>query len=163
MSEQQSTTTRNPSGYGEDATVLAVFGSIGAYLASLVPDPNLTQAIVIASAILGQIAATRLRNYLGDSIVGALGGRPAKGTIVSLALILCVSSFACGDLTVAECQSRADQARAGALGCVYFPEEPDRAKCVAAADAAVAISRLGCEWADRPVADEPDDQVADPA
>lgn len=87
----EETKTRNPAGFGEQVTIAGIFLSLGLYGASFVADENLSRAIVGVSMILGQVASTAVRNWLGAPLASLFGAGPAKGTIVSLVLLLSIA------------------------------------------------------------------------
>ena len=75
-----SETTRNPTGYGENATVLGICTSIGLYLSSMVPDENLSNAIIIAAPIVGKALLTMANNAMGGTLASLLGLQAMKGS-----------------------------------------------------------------------------------
>ncbi len=71
--------TRHPTGHGENAGIIGISASIGLYLASLVSDPNLSNAIIIATPVVGKAVLTAINNKMGGTLAGKLGAPPMKG------------------------------------------------------------------------------------
>lgn len=90
--------TRNPTGMGENAGVLALAGYIGVYLAGLVDDPALSNVIIVGVTILGKTLLTLLNNAMGGTLVGLMNIGPMKGSVLKVfaagALVLGLLSFA---------------------------------------------------------------------
>lgn len=84
---ENTTTTRNPSGFVEDASVLTLFALLGEYLGGFTDDEQLARMLLIGTTIVGQLVATYIRNRLGKSIAEAMGLRVSRGTLVSLVLV----------------------------------------------------------------------------
>lgn len=79
--------TRNPTGHGENAAILGVFTSIGLWLGGLVDDPNLSNAIVVGTTIVGKALFTAINNRMGGTLAGALGMGAMKGAQLGVILL----------------------------------------------------------------------------
>jgi len=90
-----SESTRNPTGYGENVTLLGVFFSVGLWLGGLVDDPNLGTAIHGATVLAGKVAQTFAANLFGAPLASALGAGAMKGARVGTTLLL-LMALGCG-------------------------------------------------------------------
>jgi len=111
--------TRNPTGHGENAAILGVFTSIGLWLGGLVDDPNLSNAIVVGTTIIGKALFTAINNKMGGTLAGALGMKAMKGAQLGALLLVmplgCVGSITghgaalvVGQSTFSTCGPRAE-------------------------------------------------------
>ncbi len=83
-------TTRNPSGWIENAGILAIFGSLGLWLSGLVEDQHLQNAIIVGMPIAGKTVLIAINNAMGGTLASLIGAGPMTGA--KLALVGLVSA-----------------------------------------------------------------------
>ena len=88
--------TRNPTGYGENAGIIGISTSLGLYVAGLVDDPNLSNAIVVGAAIVGKAALTLVNNLMGGTLAAKLGAGAMKGAKLGVVLLAMWLPMGCG-------------------------------------------------------------------
>ncbi len=79
--------TRHPTGYGENISVLLLAGLLGKYLGGLVGDPNLTELIMGGTMMGGKIAQTFFANHYGAPLSHAVGANAMKGAKLGVILL----------------------------------------------------------------------------
>lgn len=147
--------TRHPTGYGENLAVLAIAGSIGKYLASLVGDPNLSELIIGGTMMGGKLFQTWLANHHGAPLAHVLPGveNAMKGAKLGVILMAAYLPLGCATFGPNECKNYTSLAKILALQIAELadPATPEgqelRDRWAAVGELA---AKAGCEHLDEP-------------
>lgn len=86
--------TRDPSGWIENAGILAIFGYLGLWLSGQVADPHLQDAIVLAMPIAGKTLLIWINNRLGGTLASLVGAPAMKGAKLAVWGLLLAAGLA---------------------------------------------------------------------
>ena len=139
--------TRNPTGMGENVTVIGLGVAVGNWLGGIVSDPNLELVIQLATTLAFKGGQQYLANRFNMPIAQLWGAKPNKGTLITLSLLVAFVGLGC-ETTAAQCKGYVAAARFAVQECERIEDEDDRGSCRVAALATLEIAEQECNRLD---------------